>query len=230
MPISLEAALERADAIVPMLASDVRIALAVCATFQSGHDTIIDNLRGMPKPGADTFDLIESSLALKLALDIAKIYDEAQARPLDSQDKASIPVLAHHLGRNDVRDALADRARQWTPQFPDLEPMHVRCCETAIDNVTGWRLRLGTAGLEALERVRELRNRRLAHSLYDRDPNPVPPYNDLFDLLRHARDIAGAALLAVRGEGANLSEDEAFLREEADRFWAIVLSALRAAE
>ena len=84
--------------------------------------------------------LIQRSL-LKLALDVAKIYDEAQLGRWQNRTRRQSRSL-HHLERNDVCSALADRARQWTPQFPDLEAMQVKACEDAIDVVTGWRLRL----------------------------------------------------------------------------------------
>jgi hypothetical protein len=102
--------------------------------------------------------LIQNSLAIRLTLDVAKVFDVGLSRPLDDQDKASIPILAHYLARSDVRYHLLERARAWTPHYPEQ-------------------------GAAALERVRGLRHRRLAHSLFDKEPDPLPRYNDLFDLL-----------------------------------------------
>lgn len=228
-PISTETALDRITSIVPMLATDVRIALAVYATMEAGNKIIAERLGDRPRPGADTFNLIQNSLTMRLAIEVAKIYDHTKAFPLDAQDKASIPVLAHHLSRSDVRAVMIGRARGWMPRFPGMEASHAEACSKALDIVTGWRLQLGEAGVAALARVRDLRNRRLAHSLFDRDPEPLPRYQDLFDLLQHAREVTEAAL-AVLGEPADLTSDQEVADDHAERFWSIVFAALQNAE
>jgi hypothetical protein len=82
-----------------------------------------------------------------------------------------------------------------------------------------------------LGRVRQLRTQRLAHSLFDKEPDRAPRYADLFLLLRLAKEAAKHASLAVEGRNADFDDLAQDSRANADGFYACVRDGLlRAAE
>jgi hypothetical protein len=68
---------------------------------------------------------------VRLALELARIYDVGAVRRLDEWDKTSIPILAHHLDRADMRGKLRERAR--APHGTERDD---KACAEAIDTVT----------------------------------------------------------------------------------------------
>ena len=77
----------------------------LCSTSKCGHDRGCD----------ERFQPI-AALSLKLAMDLARIFDLSvgkYAYPAEAQGKASIPVLAALLTRPDVQDGLLQDAAKW---------------------------------------------------------------------------------------------------------------------
>jgi hypothetical protein len=77
----------------------------------------------------------------------------------------------------------------------------------------------------ALVRIRQFRNRRLAHSLFDQEPGALPKYADLDLLLSIAKEAAKHASLAVDGLNTDI-DDPSRDRRNADRYYACVLDGL----
>lgn len=93
--------------------------------------------------------------------------------------------------------------------------------------------RLSAVGSEeeaAIKRIRDFRNRRLAHSLFDKEPDALPMYSDLHLLLALAMDAAKYASLAVVGLNTEFDEQADRDRSTAEGYAACVLEGLRLAE
>lgn len=158
--MSTEKWVKRVEAIVPLLVSDIKIAIDVCETMEAANEGVSLPLTGLDFDGAEAFNTVQHSLALKLSSDIARIYDLSEGKLLDKQDKASIPVLAHHLRKPDVAAVFIERAHGWISGWPDHQCKDAEACRNAIARIVdNWdTMREGDA-LAPLSRVRELRTR-----------------------------------------------------------------------
>ena len=81
----------------------------------------------------------------------------------------------------------------------------------------------------ALVRIREFRNARLAHSLFDKEPDALPKYGDLDLLLGAAKEAAQYASLAVEGRNTDFDDIARDDRRTADDYYACVLDGLKRA-
>lgn len=218
-------AIARCDAIVPVLIDNVRLAIEVKETLEEGNRIVPPGLRSRPTHGLGGYNVIHRSLTYNLALDLARIYDVSAGREVDRQDKASIPVLAHLLAKPDIRASLVARAREWTPTSQDEQ---ARRCEDQLMRVAElWKRATENGGAAQIERLRDLRTMRLAHSLFGKEPNAFPAYADLFSLLAIAEPICEAASLCVLGNVIHLEYTTQDARSEATAFWKQVLRGLR---
>jgi hypothetical protein len=220
--LTMTEAQRRIDAIAPMLLWDVRRLLDTRSVMDAANRMVI--ARGLVVgPRAEPYNVIQQRLAMMLAVDLARVFDVSAGKRLDSQDKASIPILAHHLRRADVRASLEERARSWVAWLADE---NAETCAASIDDALSDydRLMSSDEGRKALERLRELRTQRLAHSLIDTDP-ARPFYSDLFMLADFARSFVTRTTSAIMGNSDDLSDREGYLTRSAEAFWAAALDA-----
>lgn len=219
--ISTDEACRRIDAIAPLLLWDVRRLLETRAVMEAGNQLVIQHglLVG---EAAETYNIIQTRLAMMLALDLARVLDVSVGRSKDKQDKASVPILAHHLDRPDVRGRLAKRAEDGIAWFAGVNE---QACVDAIDEALELNRNIyaDPVGATAIERVRELRTQRLAHSLYDADP-ARPFYSDLFLLADFARDFVGRVSQAIMAGDRDMSGPELRAMQSAQRFWSGALA------
>ena len=222
-----EKAVERVEAIVSLLLPDIKIAIGVCETMEAANEVVAHHLSGRHIDGIEAFNVVQHSLAIKLTMDLARIFDVSQGRPLDTQDKASIPILIHHLRKERVAAEFIERARQWIPGWKKHQESDAEACRAAIARVIErWDMMQSGDVLVCLDRVRELRTRRLAHNLVDKDPDPLPFYSDLFTLMAQATAIGTDAQFAVLGNASDLQERVEHKREVAEVFWRSVRAGL----
>jgi hypothetical protein len=223
-------ALRRAERITPLLASDMWYALRARAALHSANDVVHERDFDRPSRFGDTYNAVQNSLALTVALALARLFDvtNPDRYPVEQQDKASIPVLAHLLMRTDVQDALADKARGWVPHLIGGAELGEGDCRRAMSTA----LALYDAYVksnehrEALSRLREFRTSRLAHHLFDDLPTDLPRFNDLDLLANRARDFVRSAVLAIEGRDRDLSREEEIKRHLDRKFWDVGLSAV----
>lgn len=254
--LKTDEALRRVRLITPMLRSDVKTAILSHAVMEASNDVIPKGMKGLHSDFINTYNAVQNALALKLAMDLARIFDlsEGGRYTAEEQDKASVQVLTALLRRDDVRGRLVADASRWLTgvghistvgnappgvvdaALKDLEGHHRQQdrtdCEKAISELLDLTDRLGVDASQekaALGRVREFRNRRLAHSLFDKAPEQLPYYNDLNLLLGIAKDAARLASLAI--EGLNTELDDQMLRdgENAKGYARCVLDGLQRA-
>ncbi|MBX9934636.1 MAG: hypothetical protein K2Y56_24510, partial [Methylobacterium sp.] len=117
--------------------------------------------------------------------------------------------------------------RQWVPGWGEHQESDGEACRAAIARmIERWDMMQSGDPLVCLERVRELRTRRLAHNLVDKDPDPVPYYSDLFTLMSQATAFGTDAQFAVLGIASGLQERVEHKREIAEVFWRSVRAGL----
>lgn len=218
--LAVTEAQRRIDAIAPMLLWDVRRLLDTRSIMDAANRMVI--ARGLVVgPRAEPYNIIQQRLAMMLAVDLARVFDVSGSRHLDNQDKASIPVLAHHLRRVDIRALLEVRARDGIAWMANVS---AEACAASIDRALKDydQLLSSDEGRTALERLRELRTQRLAHSLFDKDP-ARPFYSELFLLADFAGTFVSQTTLAIMGNNHDLANRQEDLGRSADAFWAAAL-------
>jgi hypothetical protein len=251
-----EEALRRVKLIAPMLRGDVERAILSHAVMEAANDTIPKGMASTYSDFGDAYFAVQNSLALKLAMDLARIFDlsEGARYPPEKQDKASIPVLAALLRRPDVQNELEQEAANWFPDTAhfgtigdaplevieaglkkleeDYRSQNRDGCRRAMADFLALAGRLEVEGSEekaALGRTRDFRNRRLAHALIDKEPKAPPKYADLNLLLDLAKEAATGASLAVEGISTDLSDQARSARQNAEGYAACVLDGLQRA-
>ena len=203
-------ALRRIRLITPMMRKDVETADLSSLVMEAANNTIPKGLEGTFTPFTNIYLAGQNALTLKLAMDLARIFDLSEGRPAEAQDKASIPVLAALLTRPDVRDGLLQDAAKWIagieighpagsppPDVLEADPESTKeghrsrfgdACQRAITDFLSLAKGLEVKDSDenaALVRIRQFRNRRLAHSLFDQEPDVMPKYADLDPLAEH---------------------------------------------
>jgi hypothetical protein len=172
---------------------------------------------------ADPLMVALNCIHIRFAFDLARIYDVSQRHPLDEQQKASIPILLHHLSCPDVQDVLVERSLGPVPGAAESES-HAATCRAALEKVTLMsEVMKGAEMAEALDRLRQFRNRRLAHYLYQMQSDVPPLYMDLYLLVNTAREFIEAAGFAIKGLTRDLQKEENRKRPIDDHFWSSAL-------
>jgi hypothetical protein len=89
-------ALRRIRRITPMMRKDVETADLSFLVMEAANNTIPKGLEDASTPFSNIYLAGQNALALKLAMDLARIFDLSKNKqsPPEKQDKASIPVLA----------------------------------------------------------------------------------------------------------------------------------------
>jgi hypothetical protein len=251
-----EDALRRLKLILPMLRRDVTTAVRSHAVMEAANDTIPNGLNASHTVLADTYFAVQDALTLKLVMDLARIFDLSRGRfSPEEQDKASIPVLAALLQIPDVQNGLEQKAAaEWFPGVahvgtvgsapPGVVEKAVKTleedyrsedrdlCRKATTDFLALAERLEMKGSEdeiALGRVRKFRDHRLAHSLFDKEPEALPRYADLSLLLDRAKEAATHASLAVEGLSIDFRDQARNDRQNAEGYAACVLDGLKRA-
>jgi hypothetical protein len=246
-------ALRRVRLISPRLRENVETADVSSILLNAANDTIPKGLKGVGTPFERAFLGGQNALALKLAMDLARIFDLSQGKnayPPEEQTKASIPVLAALLTRPDVQDGLLQDAAKWiagikigylagSPPPDVLEAVEegygsrfTDDCQKAITDFLALAQGLEVRDSEenaALVRIRQFRDFRLAHSLFDNEPDALPIYADLELLLSIAKEAIKHASFAVEGLNVDFDDMAQEDRKNADDYYACVLDGLKRA-
>ena len=128
-----------------------------------------------------------------------------------------------------VRERLANAASDWLPGIESanddgvdgdvrevmlsLEEGHraadIDDCLVVVDrylSLTDMLAAVESDGAVALERLRSFRTKRLAHALFDKEPDAYPRHSDLTLLLEIAKEAAALSSLAVEGLNTDFAE------------------------
>jgi hypothetical protein len=196
--LSTDEAMRRVKLIVNLLLDDVRMAVTTHVTMQTLNETI-PALGDRPTDPAYTVKAIQDALALKVAMDAARIFDVSEGRQytVEKQDKASIPVLAALLAREDVEGVLVEEARHWSPIIAEERMAACRRAVAGFIRTAQLVQADGTEKRRAFIRIREFRTKRLAHHLFDQKPDAPPIYDDLTLLIGVATKAVKLAALGI---------------------------------
>jgi AbiU2 len=196
-------ALRRVHEIETMLRANVREMSRSYVIMETANSTVSNKFDGQQINGAPTFRAIQIAMGLKIAMDLARIFDLTGKRTVENQDKASVPVLGALLARLDVQEALTQEARQWL--FVRAEEEVRQATHSCLQSASVLEIPHSDAA-QALKRVRDFRTTRLAHSLFDKKPERLPLYNDLKLLRGLAEEFTTHAAMATRGHLVSCSE------------------------
>lgn len=246
--LSKAAALDRLERMLKLIDRDVSVALEVEAALEEANKIVVADMQGVHFRGASTYGAIHLSGLMHLALVLARLFDWSAQRQLalvqrdrtrrvnpqkhpNRSDIASIPQLVHLLRQRRCRAEMAARARQWTPQIPNLEEANVAACEIAVEAAISKyaTLRQTPTGRQAMKSLAEFRNKELAHSLVGDGAAFKPKIRDLFLLVDVARDVLEKARLAIEGNHISLDDREKRLAREARAFWRASFDGIIAA-
>ncbi len=207
---------------------DVQFGLAVEAALEAGNDIVVKP-PARPVYGAGTYNTISHSAALTLALVLSRLFDPGSRwRHADEKDTNSIPILLHYLAQQRCRGLLGNRARTWVTGMPHMADSQQAACLQHIDRaIDAYKtLNLSPKGRLAKRRLREFRNKILAHNLRTPMETGHPRFGELFLLMKAAAQIVGSADFAIRGSNRDLGEYAENRRGEADEFWTHALTGL----
>lgn len=230
--LSVKSAVERLDAMQPLIERDARVALRTFAMSTAGN-TVVEELELQGHPGAGAYRTLQESLANHLTLVLAKLYelpspgDAAPSKRHNKSDVASIPLMIRLLKQAQCRKALIQRARHWTPSMKDLAASHAASCEREIDRIlTNFALlRSRKKGQVSLIKLKKVRDEIIAHTLIRERTTVAPKWNDAFLHLVFATDIADSASFAISGRAIKIGNGFGKLSDDFRSFWRTALAA-----
>jgi AbiU2 len=217
--ISQGEALRRLKAMIRALERDVKIGLWAEAVMTTGNDIFPI---GTQVAGGRAYIPIMQALVGNLAITLARLFDSGAKRfHPNKRDLASIPLLVRLLDQRRCRRVLIREARQWTPSLSESASMNAARCETSINEaVKIYQQTMKKHGPKSgVKRLRNFRNFRLAHTMYEDPIKAWPNYLDLFVLLDAALQIVDHAKLAIDGVHIDLKNSQSVYREISNHFW-----------
>lgn len=244
-------AIEKIEKIVPMLRHDVETAILSHEVMEAQNAIVPKGLEGQHSDFVQTYGAIQNALVLKLAMDVARVFDFSARYPVERQDMASVTVLGMLLDVPGVVDELTARASAWISGIEwadddrdrtseveaaareildEEQAADTETCKSALAEFAVLANRLSdpsSAEASALSRLRGFRNRRLAHSLFNKEPDAYPKYEDLTLLLEMAKTAARLSSMAVEGLNVNFAEQTSRSRENAEGYAHLVLDGLK---
>ncbi len=224
--ISLLEAIRRLDMFAQELDKEVLRGLQIRATLEAANDIIL-RTGNVNVYGAASYNTIRAALVVDLALTLSRALDEGSRRfPRNSRQVASIPMLVHLMAQKRVRNFLVERMRSET-KIAMMVASNARSVEKHVASaVQTYRAhRRQWSGRDSQRLLRELRDTRLAHRLFDRPSSGLPSYTQVFALLDVCAAIMEHARFAVLGEAIEYRDFATEDRREADEFWRRALKA-----
>lgn len=241
-------ALRRVKCILPMLIADVKTAIQSHAVMEAMNPIVPIETKGLRSPFLGTYNAVKTALVLKFAMDLARLFDWSAGRKLKDQEKASVLVLSALLAQADVQAELEAAAIiGWRSDVASLTgvidaPLRSLASKRQATNRDAFRTALmaflaaserltvdGSPAKAALKRLRDFRTKRLAHRMFDDEPDEWPKYGDFDLLLEIAVEAVTAAALAIDGLNTSLDERAALDRESAEGFARCLVDGLKRA-
>lgn len=220
-PTTAIEAIKIIDVIVPMIALDVRRGIEDMELLEAGNKPVTTVLRGVEVSAIRGHSPVQNALTLTLVLAMSRIFDLGN-RPIEQQNKASLPLLAHYLGRQDVEAALLSRTSRYTASVRTEQ-------QTAISAFSGaWLEHQLDADLQdALRRLRLFRDYEVAHSLFGVVPG-APTYEELFRIVGNAAKLVGFAEHATGHEPSFFDDFRADRKGFSTEFWNAYVVGVKA--
>jgi hypothetical protein len=219
---------------VELIDRDIRVAIETSAALSTANDIAVNSMKGVEFYGAYCYNRLSNSIALSLAMSVAKLFElptprskRSKADKLNKSDVSSIPLMVRLLAQKQCQRPLADRARGWTPELTQMEEHNAATCLNAINAaISAYEgFEASQSGRFAIKRVKIFRNKMLAHTLIVEVVESLPTYTDLFAMMDVASTVIEHANLAVTGVQRNYSEIKNIHLEFSKAFWEPALAA-----
>jgi hypothetical protein len=229
--------IDRVDKMIKLIQKDVLAGMAVKAALVTANEIITCELPTVNFYGADCYNSVKQSMALFLALTLAKLFEiptwdrsKTPTTRYNRSDVASIPLMIRLLKQKRCRKVLSGRARGWTPTLYGMENENAAACEREIDRAVAAyaQLRRTHAGRNAIAKLKAFRDKVLAHTLLGPALEKTPTYNELFRLMDVARTVTEHAKLAILGDNLDLNDVEEEVVRMSKAFWGPALTATAA--
>lgn len=248
-----EERIRRLKLIMPILETDVRQAITSFEIMESANEVVPKAMDGINTQFAETFNSIQHALSLKVALDVSRIFDYNPKYEILTQDKASIPVMTKLISGRDIKrqlfkinyseiaeaiggSPLGENTKLEAEIFQKLrQNTNKKSCRNflmSFRNITKKFDELSNINSRekiAIERLRQFRNWRLAHPIFNKEFNKLPSYSDLKLLIEVAREIITDAALIIQGKNIDLIEYASDVKNRANGFSVCVVDGLRRA-
>jgi len=220
-PSTTEEILARLDAYSRRLHGSVEQATSLHAVFWRLNKAALkakkrDKLWG---PLAGTFNIIQHALLRELTLIVVRVLDKP--RKLETSDKVSFVVIGRWLERDEVCEALIERARKRHPE--KWARRNVWITRRAI---RGLKQRLDRLKAEDPNREGLLRNSRddfLAHELHREIPRDQPMLGHLMEMIKEIQGLSRDALAAFTGHEVEFDHIAADAKEGAEQLWRAIV-------
>jgi hypothetical protein len=231
--LSKVTAIQMADEMLTHVQREVYWGLENEVAMEGANEVIQNSFKGVTFYGANTVNVMSSALAIELSLVLAKLYEiprpkhgQSAASKHNKSDVASIPLLLRLLRQKQCRDHYVKQSLDW--KFGLGKPMNGRpgAVSESLDRLLARysSARKNRRYQDAMRRIREFRNNRVAHAIMVDPRQPI--YNDLHILMDLSRDTLQDLRLAMKGEGVDLLEKEGIRKAEATHFWEAALPAV----
>lgn len=234
--ITKAVAVERIDKMIPLVLENVKPAMRLEATLETGNEVIqtlrTGAARGPNWYGANCYNAVIASVTLNLALSLAKLFDLGAKRTKpNKRDVASIPLLLRLVRQKRCRAALSARAREWMPDgglAASNEATVRHELDAALAAYAG--LKRKNKGRKATATLKGFRDKKLAHSLIDVALTSLPRYEDLSLLLNVSMAITAHLRLAINGENWTPEDFHREGRRQGEAFWGPAIKGVIDAE
>jgi AbiU2 len=218
-------AVRRLGGMLKAIYRDALMVLAAEAALETANAIVVASPNA-ERPGPVTYETVTQSLMLNMAMSLARLYDLGSRRyPPNKRDLASIPLIVRLLKQKRCQDELARRARAWIPHMPSIADSQEKACRKAIADVLAafTALRCDPTGRAAMARLRNMRDKLMAHSFMEEVRLAMPTYDQLFRLADVARDVAAGAMFAIDGQHVDLLDFEKERLKQGGLFWGHAL-------
>ncbi|MCW6510964.1 AbiU2 domain-containing protein [Lichenifustis flavocetrariae] len=229
-------AIERLDAMAHAVCEEADFAARVNAAFEGGNDAIhqfkIEHGRSPAFSGAQCMNTLQTAALFTIASTLGRLFDPGSAtRHPNERDVASIPLVLHLLRQKRCQDELAERARHWLFEMPEMAEINAETVLTAADEAIEAyaSLRRSPKGQRALRVLMRFRHDHLAHRLLPdlqrgqlRDTYTT--VGEIWRLLDTALILADKLSLAVSGDGRDARDMHHARHREARAVWDYLMT------
>ena len=211
---------ERVRAIVGTLERNLDDAIAIRAMFDRANSdpALHDAYRNTY--AAHGCELVRSALLTQLAMTLVRMHDPP------GRNRGSLPQVFALLKDRHVMAEFREEARHWGPDAMGMEYDNEQAVVDAIRTARKkwWTIKGG----KPLKRLREHRDRYLAHTLVEMPETERALINDIYRLFDGTRPIVIKIVFGVSGLVLNPEDMNGIRWKYADAFWSAAVAGMEA--
>jgi len=212
-------AIARLDEMYPRLLTDVGLAVAEYGALEGANNVATGEMKGVMFAGADTFNVVQQTIAHSLALRLAKLLDipiprrgMTVASAHNDSDVVSVPLMLRLISQ--------ERCLKVIEQRPGRSVSSVRRSVAEAENI--WKqFRRSANGRTSLQKLRSFRNNLLAHILLSQAE--IPTYSQMFAVYEAVGKIWERLRLAMTGDHWGSDAFTSHYLQDGERFWRYAL-------